>query len=421
MEVVADDKERIIDLAARYVCPARVETFRGLGVTPVMGRREGHYFWDLDGRKLFDVHINGGTYNLGHRNPELIATLRDALEQYDIGNHHLVSGPRTRLAEMLTRLTPGDLRYCVFTPSGNEAVEVALRTARKATGRRKIVSFRGGYHGHGGLALRASDTPLAQYFLSDDPPGEFVHVPFNDLEAVEAALRPRDAAAVICETIPATSGFPPPAPGFLSSVQQLCAAHGALYIADEVQTGLGRTGRMWAIEHYGVQPDVLVTAKGLSGGIYPIAAAVLSERVAGWLREEGWGYSSTGGGSELGCIVAAKVLEITQRPGVLENVRAMSARLARGLAEIQQRHPLLCEVRQNGLVMGLRFAHPQGGMMMMAAAYEVGLWAFFASFERSVLQFKPGLLIDERACDEVLDLLTEAIVRCELQHRPSPQ
>ena len=407
------DKDAAIALAARYVCPGRVETFKMLGAPPVMGRREGHYFWDLDGRKLFDVHINGGTFSLGHRNPEIIAALREAVEFYDVGNHHFASVPRARLAQALAEISSGNLRYSVFASSGSEAIDIAIKTARQATQRRKIVALIGSYHGHTGLGLAAGDVKNAQYFLCDGPAAEFVQVPFNDLAAMKAALAGRDVAAVLLETIPATLGFPMPAAGYLKGVKALCEETGALFIADEVQTGLGRTGRMWAIEGYGVQPDILVTGKGLSGGIYPIAATILSERVAGWLEENGWGHVSTFGGAEIGCHVALKVLEIVQRPGILDNVTAMSDRLGAGLEAIRARHPFLIEIRRNGLVMGLRFDHEQAGPMMTAAGYEIGLWAFFAGFDRSVLQFKPGLLINGAECDELLALVEKTVALCE--------
>ena len=408
------DRDNIVDLAARYVCPGRVDTFKMLGTVPVMGRREGNYFWDIDGRKLFDVHINGGTYNLGHRNPEILSTLREAIEHYDIGNHHFVSVARTRLAETLIRLVPGKMGYCVFTPGGAEAIDVTIRTARKATGRRKIVAFGEAYHGHGSLGLRAGGyAKLAQYFLSERPEGEMVLVPFDDLKKMEEALKGDDVAAVLAEIIPATSGFLMPSDGYYPAVKKMCEKHGALFIADEVQTGLGRTGKFWACDGYGVEPDMLITGKGLSGGVYPIAAAVLSKDVAEWLKEEGWGYSSTFGGAELGCVIAHKVLEITERPGVLENIRAMSEFLKGKLSEIQKRHPFLCEVRQNGLIIGLRFDNPHGGLMVAACCYESGLWAFPAGFERSVLQFKPNILVDKPACEEAVSLLEDAISLCE--------
>ena len=215
-------KEEIIRAATKYVCPGRVETFKLLGTVPVMAHREGCYFRDLNGRKLFDAHINGGTHNLGHRNPELIETMKNAIDFFDIGSHHMVSGVRSRLAEELIRLTPGQMRYCVFTTSGSEAVEVTLRSARRATGRRKIISFSGAYHGHGGLSLPAGYSDQAKYFLSEQPEDDFIQVPFNDSAAVEKALENRDAAAMLCEIIPATLGFPMPAPGFYADVKKLC-------------------------------------------------------------------------------------------------------------------------------------------------------------------------------------------------------
>jgi acetylornithine/succinyldiaminopimelate/putrescine aminotransferase len=193
----------------------------------------------------------------------------------------------------------------------------------------------------------------------------------------------------------------------------LCDRHGALYVADEVQTGLGRTGRMWGVECFDVVPDVLVTGKGLSGGLYPMSAAVLSPRAARWLEEDGWAHVSTFGGAELGCRVAQKVLEITTRPEVLANVAATSERLAAGLETLRSRYASwLVEIRRLGVVMGLRFAHPHGGQMMTRALYDAGLWAMFAGFDTSVLQFKAGLLVDAAYCDEALTRLEDGIRRC---------
>jgi acetylornithine/succinyldiaminopimelate/putrescine aminotransferase len=144
-----------------------------------------------------------------------------------------------------------------------------------------------------------------------------------------------------------------------------------------------------------------------------MAAAVLSERAAGWLRENGWGHVSTYGGSELGCHVALKVLEMLERPGLLDNVKAASELLGEGLAEVRRRHPLLVEVRRCGLVMGLVLDHPFGGPLLTMAGYASGLWAFFAGFDRRVLQLKPPLLVDAEACGELLALLDDALALCE--------
>jgi len=410
---LTDAKRRILDLAARYVCPGRVRSFEALGVDLVIGRREGYRIWDIDGRELFDYHLNGGVYNLGHRHPEVLAALHEALETLDIGNHHFPSVVRAELAETLAQLTPGDLQFSIFASGGGEAIDVAIKTARRATQRRKIVSIQKGYHGHTGLALAAGDERFSKAFLSEGPPDQFTQVPFNDLEAMTAALRNDDVAAVLMETIPATYGFPLPQPEYLAGVKALCVRHGALYIADEIQTGLGRTGRLWGVECYGVEPDILVTAKGLSGGLYPIAAAVISPRVAGWLDDDGWGHVSTFGGAEVGCRVAQKVLEICVRPAVLDGVSRTSTYLGAGLEDIRRRYAdWFVEIRRQGVIFGLRFAHPMGAMLMSKALYESGVWAMFAGHDPSVLQFKAGLLVDRAFCDATLERFEAGIRRC---------
>lgn len=405
---MSDRKRRALDLCRQYWMPGRVDSFQAWGISLVVGRREGYRMWDIDGHELIDVHLNGGTFNLGHRHPDIVRTLVEATAEVDIGNHHFPSEARGELAEKLARLTPGDLRYSVFGATGSEANDVAIRTARKATGRRKILSIDMGYHGRVGLAGQAGDDSTAKYFLSDAPQ-EFVKVPFADLAAAEKVLAGGDIAAAIIETLPATYGFPVPPDGYLPGLKAACERHGALYIADEVQTGLGRTGRLWGVETFGVTPDILVTAKGLGGGLYPISAAVLSERVAGWLFENAWGHVSTSGGAEIGCRVASKALDLCSAPETLENVRRRSDQLYAGLSAIQRRNPYLVEIRRTGLVMGLKVDHPQGAMHLTKALYDKGVWAIFAGYDLSVLQFKPGLLVDARLCDELLEKVEAAL------------
>jgi len=406
----SEDKRHILELSHDYVMPGRVRTFQGLGTPLVIGKREGYYIWDMDGHRLIDLHLNGGTFNLGHRNPEVIEVMLKAVESLDIGNHHFPSKARAELAEMLAELAPGDLTYSVFASGGSEAVDIAIKSARWATGRRKIVGLAAGYHGRSGLSGAAGNDSDAKFFLSDYP-NEFIKVPFNEPDAMAAALSDDDVAAVIMETIPATYGFPIPDDGYLPGVKALCEKHGSLYIADEVQTGLGRTGYLWAVERYGVKPDILVTSKGLSGGMYPIGATILSRDAGKWLIEKGWGHVSTFGGAEIGCVVAMKVLEISSRPETLRNANIMSDYLNEGFTGIKERHPFLKEIRRSGLVMGLKFDHDSGALMMSKALYDQGIWAMFSGFDLSVLQCKPGLLIDEALCDEILERFEAAIAR----------
>ncbi|NLT06489.1 MAG: aspartate aminotransferase family protein [Solirubrobacterales bacterium] len=401
-------KRELLDRAGEFWNPAKVAAWRERGVDLAIGRREGYLLWDIDGRRLIDVHLNGGTFNLGHRNPELVAALVEGAQTFDVGNHHFPSLARTALAERLVATAGAGMDKAVFGASGGEAIDIAIKSARRATGRRTIVTIENGFHGHTGLAMCASG-PKAAAFLVDRP-GEFATVPFNDAAAVERRLADGDVAAVLVETIPATAGFPLPEPGYLAAVKRACERHGALYVADEVQTGLMRTGSLWAIHRHGVQPDVIVTAKGLGGGLYPLSAAILGEAASGWLDEDGWGHVSTTAGSELGCVVALAVLDITLRPSVGELVEANARRLAAGFAELRERYgDYFSGVRQEGLVIGLEFAPAEGAKHAMRALYENGVWAIFSSFDPRVLQFKPGLLVEPELCEEILQRLGDGL------------
>ncbi|RKS67957.1 acetylornithine/succinyldiaminopimelate/putrescine aminotransferase [Motilibacter peucedani] len=410
------DKDEVLELSDRFWNPGKTRFWSDAGVPLVIGERSGYVLTDMAGRELVDMHLNGGTYNLGHRNPELTATLVEALGRFDIGNHHFPSVARAALARELVASAPPGLKHVAYGSGGGEAIDIALKSARYATKRRKIVSIVKGYHGHTGLAVATGDARYAEIFLADQP-DEFVQVPFNDLEAMEAALAPGDAAAVILETIPATYGFPMPAPGYLRAVKDLCDLHGTLYVADEVQTGLMRTGELWAISKHDVQPDVLVTAKGLSGGLYPVSAVLLGERAGGWLEEDGFAHISTFGGAELGCVVALKVLEMTQRVETAVRVAELSALFAERLGALRDAFPdWLVEVRQDGLVMGLVFATAEGAKPVMRALYESGVWAIFSSLDPRVLQWKPGLLLDDETALRVLDRLEAAVARTAEGH-----
>jgi acetylornithine/succinyldiaminopimelate/putrescine aminotransferase len=398
-----DSKADFLRRSEEFWNPDKTRFWQEAGVDLVIDRREGYFFWDMAGRRLIDLHLNGGTYNLGHRNPELIATLEAAMGRFDIGNHHFPALARTALAEALVATCPPNLRRVIYGSGGGEAIDIAIKTARHTRQRRKIVSIRKGYHGHTGLAVATGDDRFSTLFLSDRPE-EFIQVPFNDLEAMEEALRGGDVAAAIIETIPATYGFPLPQPGYLQAVKALCERYGALYIADEVQTGLMRTGEMWGVAKAGIEPDIMVVGKGITGGMYPIACTVVSEECSRWLTEDGFGHISTGGGAELGCIVALKVLEICGRPEVRSMVHYIAQRFRHGLRAIQETYPdWLVGIRQDGVVMGLEFDHPQGAKLVMRHLYEHGVWAIFSTLDPRVLQFKPGILLGPDLVDEILD------------------
>jgi acetylornithine/succinyldiaminopimelate/putrescine aminotransferase len=240
-----------------------------------------------------------------------------------------------------------------------------------------------------------------------------LQVRWDDLSAIEAAVRLRDVAAVIMEPIPAELGWPIPSPGYHLGVRELCTATGTLLIVDEAQTGLGRTGKVWAINHWNVVPDILVMARGASGGLYPLAYAVMNSRAASWMGSHPLSMISSSAGSELGCIVGCEVLRITKDPTFLATVDKAAQQLSVGLKCLAARFPAqIVEVRQLGLAAALKFADPHGGALMMSALFKRRVWAMAAAFDLSVIQIKPPLIIDRAELDLLLEALHNGILDC---------
>ncbi len=406
-------KPEAIDAFARHVSSGKVAFFRQAGIDFALGRRQGPFLWDMAGEKrLIDCHCNGGVFNLGHRHPAILEILIDSLQELDIGNHHLISEQRAALASKLADLSPGGaLTYSVFGVGGGEAIDLAIKVARGFTGRQKIISAKGGYHGHTGLALAAGD---AKYYAPFGPaaPG-FQQVPFNDIAALEAAVD-RETAAVILETIPATSGMPIPDEGYFAAVRTLCDARGSLFIDDEVQSGLGRTGRLWAIEHFGVRPDIMVIGKGLSGGLYPITATCFRAEIERVFQADPFIHVSTFGGAEVGCPVALRVLEISAAPAFLEHVNRLAAEFRHGFEDLKARHPaLLIGLRQLGLMMGIEMANAYCGPLFTKAAYDQGLLSVYANNDPRVAQLLPPLIIGPDLVGDILERVDRALTQVE--------
>ena len=410
-----EPKAEIIERFARHVSSGKAAFFTQAGIDFVGGEREGIYLCDLDGKRLINCHCNGGVFNLGHRNPRIMAALQRALASYDIGNHHLMSAPRAALAERLADLSPGEIKRVVFGVSGGEAIDLAFKLARAHTKKPKIISALGGYHGHTGLALAAGDEVYRKPFepLSTG----FIQVPFGDMAVLEAAMGD-DTAAVIFETIPATLGIAIPPEDFYAGVRRLCDQWGAVMIMDEVQTGLGRCGRVWGIDTYGVSPDIIVTGKGLSGGIYPISATLYADHLDAFLHENPFIHISTFGGAEVGCFVALEVLEMLEEPGFLEHICTMADVFKEGFAALLEKHPgVLVEARQRGLMMGLKLIDPRCGPWMTVAGFHSGLLTIYANNDPSVIQVLPPLIIQAEEARQVLRILDGMLLGLEAAFR----
>ncbi len=401
------EQETLLETFAAHVSPQKVAGYRLIGWDFVPRRREGVRVWDWDGlRSWIDCRTAGGVFNLGHRPPAIIDALKRGLDETDMGDHMLASAYRARLAQRLAQLTPGDLQYCTFGAGGGEAIDFALKLARGSTGRPGVISATKGYHGHTGLALAATDEygsrwgPLA--------PG-FTRVPFGDAEGLERAIDSR-TAAVIMETIPATAGFTIPPDDWYPRVRRACDESGSMLILDEVQAGLGRTGRLWAFDEWRIVPDILVLGKGMSAALYPLSVAIYRPQLQSFFDSDGFAHLSSGGGSDLGCITAMTMLDIIAQPPFLAHVRLMGDRFAAGFRRLRGEHPgLFKAVNQRGLMMGLVFDSAECGPRMSRALAARGVIAVFSGFNRQILQLMPPLIIEPAEVDEVLDALDGAM------------
>jgi putrescine aminotransferase len=403
-----NEKSHIISDFRHHVSTAKADVFEEYGMEFIMGRREGCYIWDIDGKKkLFNCHSNGGVFNLGHRHPEIIKTLLKATESLDIGNHHFISVQRAKLAKKLASMMPGDLNYTVFGVSGGEAIDLALKVAQGHTKRNEVISTIGGYHGHTGLALATGDAQYREPFGLDT--SHVKRVQFNEIQAFKDALSPH-TAAVIMETVQSTAGIIIPEKTYMQEVRNLCTENRTLLIIDEVQAGLGRTGKNWAFEHFDIIPDMVVLGKGLSGGLYPMSATVIREPFMKIFNENPFIHISTFGGSEIGSEVTLNVLDISSDPNFLNHVNEMAALFSHGFETLQKKHPdLIHSFNQLGLMMGIKFTHNDLGPLFTKAAYESGIWSIYANNDKSICQLMPPLIITKLQVEEVLETMDKAI------------
>jgi acetylornithine aminotransferase len=386
---------------ADHLNRGRVAAYDALGLDVVMGERSGARFQDAyTGEWYYNVHCNGGVFDLGHRNARVVAALREALDAYDVGNHHLVSGLRAELAAKLAATTSGRLSGVAFGACASEMNDLAIKLAWARDGRRRVVSVEGAYHGDTGLAAAASDGEFTTPFHAALP--EFVSVPFDDLDAM-AAVVDDTTACVLMEPVVSTLGMLAASPGYLTGVERICRDHGALFVLDEVQTGLGRTGTFWYHEQEGLTPDIVTAGKGLSGGVYPMSAALMTPEVHAILDDNPFAHYSTFAGSELGCRVAREVVDITADPAFLERVRLLGAWFEDELAGL----PFV--LRRRGLLMAFEFGVPGAGITAALRLAENGVFAWVGSATASATQFLPPLTVSDDDAAEICARVRKAL------------
>ena len=401
-------KQAVLDQFATFLNPQKVRVMRAAGLDIIEGERSGPWVWDIDGTRYLDCFTSAGSFNVGRRHPRVVAAAHAAVDHLDNGNFLLCSEQKAQLAAKLAEVTPGDLSCTMFGSGGGEAIDFAVKLARGSTGRPTVVSTVNGYHGHTGFALSAAGrSSFRQPFEPLMP--DFVQVPFGDLDALAAVLDER-TAAVLLEPIQGEGGIVVPPDGYLAGVRAACDRVGALLILDEIQTGLGRTGRWWACEHDGVVPDIMTTAKSLGGSLVPISATVFTEELREFLIPNPFIHLSTFGGSDLACAVALEVLAVIEETGLVEHAAAMGERLFAGLRSIAAARPeVITEVRGRGLMAGIQYVEDSLGPRMSYHLARHGVLAIYSGNQPAVMRLMPTLVVEEEEVDFLLEALDGAI------------
>lgn len=401
-------KEKALSDFSRYIGPMKVRTMKAAGLDIIEDKREGANVWDITGKKYIDCQTGSGIMNVGRRNPDIIAALKKALDTYDIGVFLLCSKPKADLAKKLAEIAPGDLNCTIFGVGGGEANDVAIKIARGYTMKKEIIYTERAYHGHTGFALSAIGRDAYKEPFEPLIP-DFKMVPFGDIEAIKKVITD-DTAAIILEPIQGEGGINIPSDEYLPQVRKLCDEHETLLILDEIQTGFGRTGRMFASEHWGVVPDIMTIAKSLSGGIYPISATIFKEEIQDFFIPHPFIHLSTFGGSDLGCIVGMAVIDYIQKHNLPDHAEKMGRKFRTGFDALLKDYPsLLLEVRQKGLMMGLQYTNESIGPRMTKKLADRGVIAIYTGNDPSICRLMPPLVITPAEVDFVLDALSSSM------------
>jgi putrescine aminotransferase len=406
--------EETAELCRAYLNPTLPNLLKFMGFGAVGASSRGMTIVDTAGEEWLDFLGGLGVFSMGHSHPRIVAAVRDQLERMPLSIPILFNRKQAELAQLLARITPGRIQYSFFCSSGTEAVEGALKLARVATGRPGIVSADRAYHGKTMGALSASGRELYKKPFEPLIP-HCRQVPFGDIDAMAEAVT-SETAAVILEPIQGEGGVIVPPEAYLPAVRELCSERGALLIADEVQTGLGRTGKLFAVEHYGVEPDLICLAKALGGGVMPLGAFCGTPEVWQPFSPSPWLHTSTfgsPGGNSMACAAGIAAIEVLLEEGLADRAAELGHYFLRQLLEVQAEFPdLIGEVRGKGLLLGIEFLDEDvAGLVISGMGRRRVIVAYYLSNPR-VFRFEPPLIVERAQIDRAVAALRESIREC---------
>lgn len=375
---------------------------------------QGSLLYDLTGRRFIDCLGGYGIYSAGIRHPKIVKAVADQLQRMPLSSQELIDPLRGALAELLGEIAPGDLQYSFFINNGTDAVEGAYKLARLYTGRTNFISSIRGFHGKscGSLSLMGK-WEYREPFLPLLPGVQFVE--FGDAEAVEDELYKADAtgkgvAAVIMEPIQGEAGAIVPPDDFWPRIRKACDEYGALLIADEVQTGMGRTGKMFGVEHWNTVPDILCLGKALGGGVMPLSAFVSTPKIWSVLEKNPFIHTSTFGGNPLACAAGIAAIHVTLEEDLVGQAHKKGRYLLGELMALQMRYDrVLRKAQGRGLLLGLEFENTEIGYKVVANLFKRGVLVAGTLTNSRVVRIEPALNISDALIDEVLDILEETL------------
>ncbi|MHB2017771.1 MAG: aspartate aminotransferase family protein [Candidatus Xenobia bacterium] len=400
------------DQYRKYHNPTLVRLVKFGGYGAVETRAEGMYVYDEAGTPWLDFAGGYGVFAFGHCHPRILAAVEQQLHRMPLSAKVFFNAPLADFCERLAGVTPGDLQFSFLVSSGTEAVEGALKLARLATGRTRIIAASNAYHGKTIGALSVSGRDLFKTPFEPLMP-ETELVAYGDSEALSAAVD-EHTAAVILEPLQGEGGIVVPPDGYLHHAREVCTRHGALLIADEVQTGFGRTGKTFAVEHEGVVPDLLALGKAIGGGVMPLGAFVGRPAVWEAFHANPLIHTSTFGGNPLACAAGIAALQVLEEEDLTRRSAEMGALLKAGLQEVQQAHPgVVAEVRGRGLMLGVELTQERyGGAIIMEMAKRHVI-AVYTLNQPRVLRFEPPLVVERSHIETAVTAFGEAVRKAE--------
>jgi len=369
---------------------------------------EGSLIRNIYGEEYIDCLGGYGIFSLGHRHPEVIAAVKSQLDRMPLHSQYLVNPITAEAARRLAEVAPGNLSRTFFCNSGTEAVEGALKLARLYTRRHGFISTHNAFHGKSFGALSVTGRPVFRDPFQPLLQG-VTFVPYGDAAAIERAIGP-DTAAVILEPVQGEGGVIVPPDDYFPRVREACTRKGALLIADEVQTGLGRIGALFGVNHWNVVPDIMCLAKALSGGVVPCGSFTTTDEIFASFHANPMFHSSTFGNNPLAATAAAKAIEITVRERLPERSARLGTALLERLRGLQKQHPALVrEVRGKGLLIGVEMRNEKAGGALAASLYKAKILVAYALNKPEVVRIEPPLNIPEKYLDRLVEAMEGAL------------